>query len=1135
MADTNRDLAKAAAEQLAADVEQCFRDRVPAAYFAAPRIVRRVVRGELELTKVAFRVPHRKGVVIDRDRLLWLVALDELGANPGETLPPYVLLVARPEEDRLIRFSRDDLLRYYWRLLFHLRIDRELFDGLSARTLTTARLRELIDEFGQTQFDEARAVLKQEGMLSRPNDLRHVVGEVIAVALELAYFAPDLLPIYFPSLERTGEVIDRLAQLVGANAIFEETRPVECGGVDPAVIPNQTEALAMSVASADSPGVSPLSPRKARGVLRRAEVLRRKGNAVRAAILLRNAAPRSPADERFEMDRLLTEALESLAGRLQAALRLDNSFAESGVALMRTVLEGIGSSYWSANARLLYDLQKVCIDSERESYRTDLLRWAFTLGRWPLKRPLPHQRVVLIQKHLRAAAARLPAARMAPETREQLDSLLHQALFAAETLLREQLRPILEDALPQSGLVPTSVVERVAFSKLIDELLDVIVNRGFLTFGDLRDSVSRNQLKLPDLSSLNEFVFGDNLLRADRRLSTVLDGIYRKGPFYLLTIQRLSSLAFGMPSGRFLTRHFLLPFGGAFVILEGLSHLVEPISDYSFGEPIHLYSNEAMIGLGCIIWAIMHFEQIRVRLYEGMFAAWKFLRGIAFDLPRALLQIPMVEQALKSLPMKLFRRHLLSPLILTFLLWILLPYEGGWLSRSTPWAAAGIFIIAFAALNSRLGRDTEELTWEWLGRAWYRFRVHILFGLFNWIVDTFRQIMDFIERVLYSVDEQLRFRTGESSLTLAVKSVLTFIWSIVQAVVRFCVTLLIEPQVNPIKHFPVVTVSHKLLVPLIVPFARQLAAAGMDHGLAFTSMTVVITCIPGLFGFLAWELKENWKLYAANRSTNLKPSQIGHHGETVLRMLRPGFHSGTIPKLFAKCRRAARKSRFTPEYNRQATYQERLHHEAEAIQHFAEREFVELLRRTRSLGEIPLAVAHVDLCTNRIGLKFHCERFPDDDLEVSFAEQSGWIVAGIDRPGWLSKLSNEQAQVFRAALAGFYALSAVDLVREQVESQFGTPAPAYDISEQGLVIWPDTSFQSEVHYSLREAPLSQPRPRPLARAANLEPLLLSQLAFFVHHIEWTEWREVWEDEQSTGQMTRRLLPRVQLLPISFAG
>ena len=41
--------------------------------------------------------------------------------------------------------------------------------------------------------------------------------------------------------------------------------------------------------------------------------------------------------------------------------------------------------------------------------------------------------------------------------------------------------------------------ERTAFARMIEEMLDRIVELGFLTFSDLRDTISRNQLKMPDL------------------------------------------------------------------------------------------------------------------------------------------------------------------------------------------------------------------------------------------------------------------------------------------------------------------------------------------------------------------------------------------------------------------------------------------------------------------------------------------------------------------------------------------------------------------------------------------------------------------------------------------------------------
>src|SRR5204863_528543 len=70
---------------------------------------------------------------------------------------------------------------------------------------------------------------------------------------------------------------------------------------------------------------------------------------------------------------------------------------------------------------------------------------------------------------------------------------------------------------------------------------------------------------------------GDPLIRLDRRLATVLDGVYRPGEFYLRWLERIMSFNFGTRPGRLLTKYVTLPVGGGFLLLEILliilSHL----------------------------------------------------------------------------------------------------------------------------------------------------------------------------------------------------------------------------------------------------------------------------------------------------------------------------------------------------------------------------------------------------------------------------------------------------------------------------------------------------------------------------------------------------------------------------------
>ena len=312
-----------------------------------------------------------------------------------------------------------------------------------------------------------------------------------------------------------------------------------------------------------------------------------------------------------------------------------------------------------------------------------------------------------------------------------------------------------------------------------------------------------------------------------------------------------------------------------------------------------------------------------------------------------------------------------------------------------------------------------------MGGLLHRFHAHVLVGLFSWIVDAFRTAMNLLEGALYAVDETLRFRSDESGLTLAVKAVAGAVWSVVEAFVRFCVTLLIEPQLNPIKHFPVVTVSHKLLVPLIPVVASQLVeTTGMERGLALTAVTFVSTCIPGVFGFLAWELKENWRLYAANRATTLRPVRVGHHGETVRRLLMPGFHSGTIPKLFRKLRRLRPRAVEPPVPPAPGRADRDLHDLEHAVATFLHRHVLALLHRTVVGRRLEARVEQVALSVSRIVVTVTADDAPTP-LVLAFVRRDDVLESLVLDPGWIDSASSIDAAPL-LAVAGLHRLAGAD-------------------------------------------------------------------------------------------------------------
>src|SRR5439155_26105217 len=136
---------------------------------------------------------------------------------------------------------------------------------------------------------------------------------------------------------------------------------------------------------------------------------------------------------------------------------------------------------------LLYDLQKACVDRERGVFALDVFGWAFTLGRRPLKRPLPAQPEVLVLQHLRRAAKKAARARLAQPDRKRLQGVIAGALRHGAARVRAHFGPLIVGALDAVGLKPANLPERVARDKLVEELLDRLVERSLLTLGDVRD------------------------------------------------------------------------------------------------------------------------------------------------------------------------------------------------------------------------------------------------------------------------------------------------------------------------------------------------------------------------------------------------------------------------------------------------------------------------------------------------------------------------------------------------------------------------------------------------------------------------------------------------------------------------
>jgi hypothetical protein len=1055
----------------------------PGAVLVRPLILRRVIRADRRLTGFRLKTPHRKSYVIARDALLGIVDATDLGLQDEWGLPERVILVEQPSEQELARLAAEQVLLQCWRLLFHARVHLDL----EQRAFSEVDLRRKVLAIGVIPFDELRNVLAQERFLLPPVTDEAVYREFAAVYLELRQFAPSFVARFFPGLDNRPAIDALLAEDVDAQALYQATRPA--GAPDPED-PFQAQPWDEGVEEPELElvewptalgGPSPWLYRLLLGLAHRAE---RAGNLVRSAIYLARAQQWAPSDLAARPQAMLKGVMNRLVDRLLVALDLGDQSRRVWREPLLGLVEQAARGIWNAEARLLYDLQKVCLDSEREISTVDLVEWALTWGRRPICRPLPSQREVLMSRHLRSAARRLAAVRITDVQRRHLSGLLGEATARAEQQLRQRLGPLIRGALDDVGLRPANLPERVAQKKIAEELLDRVVDHGFIALGDLRDAISRNNLKLPDVPRPADFLRGDRLLAADRRLAVAIDGVYRRGEFYLRAMQRLSSLAFGTRTGRFLTRYAAVPFGGAYLVLAGLDHLVELIAH----RTLNIKGPLPLVVLGTFFLGLLYAEPFRRLVLRVLHAAGRGLRALAVDLPLWVARWPVVRQVLDSRLFLLAEHYLIKPLawsgaVCLALHWTVWPIS--------PLRFAAVFAAVSLAINSRLGREMEETVTTWAVESWHRFGVRLLGGLFYFTTDLFWTFLQTIERVLYAVDQWLRFRSGQGRWALAVKGLLGAVWFFVTYAVRFGVNLLIEPQINPIKHFPVVTVSHKLLLPLIPSFAGVLALT-MEKGFAYTVATAVITSIPGIFGFLVWELKENWRLYAANRAPDLRPVIIGHHGETMARLLRPGFHSGTIPKRYARLRRSERHARAGGNWKTVRKHLHALEHVRQSLERYFQREFVELLAQSPRWDRCPPALEEIRIGTNRLRFALRLEDHPQAAVVITVETKSGWIIAGARGQELHATLTADQWQVLALAMLGVYKTAGVELVRQQLEAQLAHPA-GYDFAPRELIVWPAATLISETHYPLHDDNRGQP----------------TRLLFAETRVAWQQWVDAW--------------------------
>ena len=584
-----------------------------------PRLMRRIIKAHRGASGL---VPHSRCYALYRGELMTTGLVSEIGVREGE-LPDPVIAVSRLSSRETSSLSDAQILARLWRSVFHARVHVAFESKVRAGGLDAAALRERIDRIGQTEFDEIRAILRHDDLVLPPYDDREVYVEFAAIYLELRYFAAGLLVTTFPGISAHDDLDALFATDIDVGPLLDAGRPPEIerpvaqtiGGST--VVTHSTHA---AFAIADAVTLEPVSPRKAQKLIAQAGAARASGNDVRAALSAARAASVEDDAVRRQADALTKEALTSLGQRLSAALqppgppgdermsRSDPSWS-SLLLIVGDRAAAERATRYSVEARLLYTLQLAALAHERPESTVDVPGFLLSRGKRKVVRPLPATREIRVARRLDEAAKLVRHTRVAAADRKLLAKLLDWANERADDNVRAAIRPRLHAMLERVGLVAKSDPERLARDKLCAELCDSILEHGFLTFGLLRDAISRNQLKLHDLSGAGELWSGDALLGADRILDQELDGLYRPSDVYLRGFQKLSSLPFGTRIGRFITLYFALPIGAAAIVLMALKVLLEEVRLEELSKGLMAWP--ALAATSALVFALIHSKFFR--------------------------------------------------------------------------------------------------------------------------------------------------------------------------------------------------------------------------------------------------------------------------------------------------------------------------------------------------------------------------------------------------------------------------------------------------------------------------------------------------------------------------------------------
>ncbi|MGL5097374.1 MAG: hypothetical protein ACRDD1_17440, partial [Planctomycetia bacterium] len=377
--------------------------------------------------------------------------------------------------------------------------------------------------------------------------------------------------------------------------------------------------------------------------------------------------------------------------------------------------------------------------------------------------------------------------------------------------------------------------------------------------------------------------------------------------------------------------------------------------------------------------------------------------------------------ALKSWASALLMLYVLRPAVLTGFVWLaaasIVDVHLGIRPTSI------VFLMMALFINSRFGYNAAESFAELLELVVHQVRFNLLRRLYGVVHRFFQNLSDLVLLVIHWVDEQLRFQATDSSWTKGARATLGLVWMPLALLLRFFFTVVVEPNINPIK-LAIAFIAFKAMLPFTTLITHAIRAS-LEPTLGViaagaVAWNTVFFAIPGAIAFLVWEIKENWNLFRSNRAPRLETASVGAHGESILQLLHPGFHSGIVPSLCAKLRSAELAAYETGVWRAARTYRHHLEEIADDVQRFVDREFLGLLRESPAWKGRTIVVKEVRLACNCLRIDFADAAHPESIVCFSLEDRAGWLLADLLDAGWLDRIPADARAVFDRAAVGFF-------------------------------------------------------------------------------------------------------------------